>query len=204
MSRSSPPRVARKHAPAFQLRKTTYSKSKPYLLLDFDGRCAYSMQHGSRCDIQVDHFDPTKKKDSVQHYENLFPASSHCNNAKRDTWPSKAMQLRGFRLLNCCKEADYDHVIFEDPNTHLLIGSTVSARFHIEVCDLNAPHLVSERKKRAEYRRKLEASGPIQFAAHVPFEKLADLIRAFREEVETMIPPIKPPPINGSAYKATK
>lgn len=193
MSVSSKPRVVRRHAPPFVLRKSTYGKALEFLLLDFADRCAYSLQHKSRCEMEVDHFDPARKKDDIQKYENLFPSSGHCNRAKGNTPPYGREASRGIRLLNCCRETDYDCVIFEDPETHELVGTTKAARYHIEILDLNAPFLVAERRRRTEYRAKL-GRGPIQCSTSAGFAKLTEVINAFKREVETMIPPIKPPP----------
>lgn len=80
---------------------------------DFDGRCAYSMQHHERAGkLEVDHFDPHKKKDLIQRFENLFPASRHCNGKKSDHWPNKTESAAGCRFLNPCEEMDYGEQIF--------------------------------------------------------------------------------------------
>jgi len=87
-------------------------------MLDFEERCAYSMQHtyragGATC-MEVDHFDPRKKLDEIQKYPNLFLATRHCNGAKRDRWPNNHERKLGVRFLNCCSEVDYGIHIFED------------------------------------------------------------------------------------------
>jgi hypothetical protein len=144
-------RITRKNFPKKPVKRTRYKTVKPNLLLDFDGRCAYSMQHQSRCEIEVDHFDPKQKKDLIQNYNNLFPASRLVNITKSDSWPTASEQDKGLRFLNPCTEKDYDHVIFEDQRTHLLIGTTPAARWHIRMCGLNAHKLREERARRAEY-----------------------------------------------------
>jgi hypothetical protein len=156
---------------------------------DFEGRCAYSMQHHSRSGkLEVDHFDPRRKKDLIQSYDNLFPASRHCNGKKSDTWPTKAEFAAGCRFLNPCEEMDYGEQIFEVPGTHRLVGTTPAAVWHIRVCGLNADHLVNERRKRAEYRATLNKTGVIRIKGN--HEDVAKLIEQFRAEVETMIPEI--------------
>jgi hypothetical protein len=112
------------------------------------------MQHtyragGKKC-MEIDHFNPKKKRDFVQDYSNLFLSTRHCNGAKWDQWPQASEQKLGIRFLNCCQETDYGVHIFEDPDSHELVGVTPQGRFHVRACDLNAPHLVAERAERAD------------------------------------------------------
>src|ERR1700690_2436329 len=141
-------RITRKHFPSRGLTRTGYRAAWESLMKDFESRCAYSMQHvdlagGAKC-MEVDHFNPHKKDDPIQDYANLFLASRHCNGSKRDRWPSNKDQALGLRFLNCCNEQDYGEHIFEDPDTHELVGVTPEGRYHVRNCDLNAPHLVRE------------------------------------------------------------
>jgi hypothetical protein len=110
------------------------------------------MQHEERAGrLEVDHFDPRRKKELRQDINNLFPASRHCNGKKSNHWPNNTEIAAGCRFLNPCKEIDYGEQIFEDPITHNLIGTTPAAIWHIRICGLNAEHLVFERAKRSEY-----------------------------------------------------
>lgn len=143
--------------------------------------------------MEVDHFDPRRKNDLIQDYNNLFWATRYCNNKKSNSWPTKAEARAGARFLNPCKEADYSEQIFEVPGSHILEGTTPAARWHIRTCGLNADHFVHERKLRAEYRQLLEGVG-MQTKAHVVLTVVAETIAAFRAQVEKMIPPILPPP----------
>lgn len=159
---------------------------------DFEGRCGYSMQHHSRAGrLEVDHFDPRRKKDLIQDYNNLFPASRHCNGKKSDTWPSAAERAAGCRFLNPCEEMDYGEQVFEDPVTHRLVGVNPAAVWHIRVCGLNADHLIHERKRRAAYWATLKQTAVRIKGAH---HEVAELITKFREEVEAMIPEIPKTP----------
>jgi hypothetical protein len=193
MQPSHTPRVRRVNHPPFKLRAHTYRKARPYLLKDFDSRCAYSMQHVSRTQMEIDHFDPSQKTRPTQRYDNLFLASRHCNRAKSDTWPSASQRKKQIRFLDCWKEQDYGTCIFEDSANHELVGTTPAAIYHIEVCDLNAPHLVAERARRSKYRTLLGRT-VIGFRANLSFAQINDVIDAFAAEVETMIPPVPPPP----------
>jgi hypothetical protein len=164
----------------------------PELMRDFQGRCAYSMQHRERAgELEVDHFDPRRRNDLIQKYENLFLASRHCNCKKGDNWPLRAEQAAGCRFLNPCEEMDYGEHIFENPVTHRLVGVTPAARWHIRICGLNADHLVHERTKRAEYWDLLKNTG---VRVKRSLADVGDLIHKFKTEVELMIPQIEPVP----------
>jgi hypothetical protein len=146
------------------------------------------MQHTSRAGgpkcLEVDHFNPNKKREPIQQYTNLFPATRHCNGAKRDRWPSNKDRQLGMRFLNCCAEIDYGVHIFEDPDSHKLVGVTPAGKYHVRNCDLNAPHLVKERADRAEFWRILEDQ-------RVRIKQGWTLTEALRSVVENMIPKIE-------------
>jgi hypothetical protein len=150
------------------------------------------MQHQERAgQMEVDHFDPRRKKELIQDYSNLFLASRHCNNKKGEHWPTTAERAAGCRFLNPCEEVDYGEQIYEDPQTHRLIGVTPAARWHIRICGLNADHLVHERAKRAEYWHLLKNKGVLVRGS---LADVAELIHKFKTEVELMIPEIPPIP----------
>jgi hypothetical protein len=200
MSPSKKPRVVRSHKPKRKFTENTYRKAKPYLLQDFLGRCAYSLQHHKKIGwtvMETDHHDPQLKGAARNNYDNLFPASRHCNGSKSDHWPTKTMKIAGIRFLNPCKETDYGEQIFEDPVTHHLVGTTKAAIFHIRVLQLNAQHLVEERKERSVLEEVLDKT-----PALVKNQGLAiETVNALRQSKELMIPPIPAPPI--SAIGAT-
>ena len=153
---------------------------------DFAGRCAYSCQHVSRAGgpkcMEVDHFDPRRKKDVVQNYENLFLSTRHCNGAKRDR-PTAKERAAGLRFINPCKEWDYGKHLFEDPQTHRLVGVSPEGIYHIRCCDLNAPHLIDERRDRAYIRGLgITVNHPGSLDAST------DAIRALLAQVDLMIP----------------
>ena len=192
MLSSKKARIKRGPPPARVIKRTRYRNVLPELMRNFDGRCAYSMQHHKRCGkLEVDHFDPRKKKDLIQRYENLFPASRHCNGKKSDHWPTKTETAAGCRFLNPCEEVDYGDQIFEDPDTHRLVGTTPTAIWHIRICALNADQLVNERAKRAKYVDQLKNKA---IRVKRALNEVGELIGSFRAEVETMIPEIAPPP----------
>jgi hypothetical protein len=194
MSSSTEPRIQRGPAPTKPIKRHKYRKALPYLIRDFFGRCAYSMQHFSRAgNLEVDHFNPKLKDKFIQDYNNLFPASRHCNSTKSNKWPNHDELAAGCRFLNPCREMDYGEQIWEQPMTHLLIGTTSAAKWHIRMCGLNAFHLVDERAKRARYLDLLQRT-PVLIKRDLGVAR--QLINNFKEEVELMIPEIPPAPID--------
>ena len=185
------PRVIRNNRPSKRITKSNYRKaSLSYLLLDFDGRCAYSMQKVEGKMAEVDHFDPRKKNDCVQEYDNLFLASRHCNGSKWHTWPTSAQQQKGIRFLNCCEEDDYGVCIFENKNSHELIGITPAAKWHIITLDLNAPFLVRERRKRAEIAEILSRPVQLKNLSSDAMQLLKDSLSALKFDKVNLIPDI--------------
>ena len=187
-------RVKRGSPPKKPIKRHKYRDALPELIRDFGARCAYSMQHEVRCgSLEVDHFDPRKKKNLYQDYDNLFPASRHCNGKKSDNWPTKTELAAGCRFLNPCEEMDYEEQIFEDPVTHKLVGVTPAAKWHIRICGLNADRLIEERRRRAKHWRTIR-NRAIKVKKNIPHEAAKELITSFSEEVGLMIPEISPPP----------
>jgi hypothetical protein len=147
--------------------------------------------------MEVDHFNPKKKEHSIQEYSNLFLSTRHCNGAKRDRWPKSKDRQRGIRFLDCCREADYGQHILEDPDTHELVGTTPAGKYHVRNCDLNAPHLVQERRERAELRRLVEKT-PIVLSPKYLWDQ-SEKAAALKEVLKTMIPEI--PYLEGEALE---
>jgi 5-methylcytosine-specific restriction endonuclease McrA len=198
MSPSTPPRVVR-HPPRRKFTESTYRQAIPYLLSDFQARCAYSLQHVNRVGlrlIEVDHFNPNLRGPARNAYSNLFPATRHCNGSKHDTWPEPHFRKLGARFLNPTKEQDYGDQIFEDPVSNHLVGTTPAGKYHIRCCDLNAPHLVLERAERDRLHRLLKAFPvtaklTLQLTNQGPMLDASSLLRTI---LENMIPQIPPPP----------
>jgi hypothetical protein len=139
--------------------------------------------------MEIDHFDPTLNGAARNEYSNLMLATAHCNNFKREKWPHKVLRDQGFRFLNPTLEQDYEEHLFEDPETHELVTTTPTGRYHIDMLDLNNKAFVRERKARAEFRKlkkMLPTLGPNP-------SQLTEMTRALHG-VRFMIPPIAPPP----------
>ncbi len=142
--------------------------------------------------MEIDHFNPKVPGRKRNTYSNLFQATRHCNNAKSDTWPSSEDKKLGLRFLNPCKERDYGKHIFEDKNSHELIGVTSAGEYHIDYLDLNAPHLVHERATRSRLRNILNDTGIIAKPATDASDEITIgyLIQAITKEKNDMIPDI--------------
>jgi hypothetical protein len=195
-------RIIRKHRPKTKLTRHNYRRRAiGALRTDFEDRCAYSMQHcqhaGGMSALEIDHFDPRRKNDHIQDYDNLFLARRNSNLRKSANWPSPELMKRGIRFLNCCEEMDYGKCIFEDPITSRVFGTTPAAKYHIRVLDLNAEELITERKTRANIvkilastsvtvRRRPGGSQGVQQDFKLPLL----IIQHLREQLKTMIPSI--------------
>ena len=197
-------RVKRGPAPVLYnpIRKSQYRKCLPELKRDFESRCAYCMRHIEfDSAMEVDHFDPREKNESIQRYANLFLSDRHCNSSKSDEWPTADEINKGIRFLNCCEEEDYNECIFEDTGTHELVGTTPAAKYHIDTIDLNAPELVDQRKKRSEYLltiRDLEQTSK-QFNSQENQIVVNDVLAKLKPHMKEYIPFIKAPPAQESA-----
>lgn len=190
VKRNTPPRIFTKH---------NYREAWSYLMTDFQERCAYSMQHISRAsgrrNMHIDHFNPHLKKEYFQEYRNLFLSTSHCNGSKSDRWPTnKERRELGWRFLDCTKEADYGVHIFEDPDTHEVVGVTPAGRYQVLNCDLNAPQFIEERQQRAKCWETLNSKPIFSAGFSLPQELLL-----IKEIAEKMIPEI--PYLSGEALE---
>lgn len=196
MSNSALPRIKRGTGPKAKLTSQNYrSRALPFLLEDFKERCGYSMRHvlycGKKC-LEIDHFNSQAKANKRHLYSNLILAHRICNNKKQDFWPTAKERRDGIRYINPCEEADYDFQIFENPDTHELVGTTPAAKYHILMLDLNDPSFVQERKDRSDLANCLEGRRPAVLKGG--FSELSDGIKAMREMLNRMIPLISPPP----------
>ncbi len=188
-------RVRRGEPPKGKLNSKNYRRrALPALLRDFERRCAYSLRHeqqaGGLTHMEVDHFNPTLPSRLRNKYSNLFLSTRHCNLKKHAYWPTPADQKKGIRFLNCCEEMDYGVHIFENPETHELVGVTPAGRYHIIACDLNADHLVTERRERSLLRALLTRTVAI-VRPTADLGSLRASLTLLGSIVDRMIPPIR-------------
>jgi hypothetical protein len=184
-------RISRGSPPQGKLTENNYrDRAREPLRRDFNDRCAYSQRHtlysGLRC-MEIDHFDPTLKGAARHKYRNLMWSTRLCNNAKLRYWPSLADRRKGIRFLNPCKEWDYGLCIFENPITHELIGKTPAARYHIEILRLNDESFIFERSLRTTLSELFKNP---KVSLEGSFKEIQKRIKAEREKLEILIPPI--------------
>jgi len=140
--------------------------------------------------MNIDHFDPRKKRRLRQAYSNLNLASSECNSSKSNHWPNRQQRLSGARFLNPCKEKDYGVHIFEDPTTHELVGTSIAGTYQILMCNLNAQHFVLERADRTALAQILFGPKKIKSDSVNVQQSISQLRQSYKRK----IPPIPPPP----------
>ena len=196
MCNFSTPRIKKGSGPKCVLHNSNYRRrALPYLRVDFNQRCAYSMRHwilaGGESQMEVDHFNPRLKGQARHRYKNLFLASRVCNNAKSDSWPTAREAAAGIRLIDPTVEGDYGVQIFEDPITHELVGTTPAARYHIDIMDLNAESFFDERRCRSA-AAKLMKTRPARISGDL--SQAREAIRVVLQLIERWIPPIPAPP----------
>lgn len=172
----------------------------PYLVEDFEHRCAYSLVHISdmtKMEMEVDHVNPATKQRSKVAYTDLVIAYRPCNNSKRAHWPTKAQQRDGVRYLLPRTDVDYGTHIFEDPVTHKVWGATPAGIWHIEKLNLNDEFLVKRRAKRARWNAILAGDNTILTFPPGVEDKASASIAEIKELSITAIPPLplKPQPV---------
>jgi hypothetical protein len=142
--------------------------------------------------MEIDHFNPTLQGLARNEYSNLMLATRHCNSSKSDTWPTLRQQANGMRFLNPCVETDFGVHIFEDPDTFLLWGATAEGRFQIRMLDLNANHLVQERRARHTLRALWNRQGRVEYVGTFAegAAEIADGLKELRRQTNLMIPPL--------------
>jgi len=155
---------------------------------------AHHLRSGGTGAMDIDHHDPGKSLWTKNSYDNLFLASRHCNGKKGKRWPKPEQLAAGVRYLNPCKEVDYGHQIFEDPATFEVWGATPAAKYHVRMLDLNAEHLVRERRSRFDLWALWRSKGIVTMRAGANLTDVATGIRVFKSELDLMIPLIAQQP----------
>jgi hypothetical protein len=190
------PRLQRGSPPDYELNDSNVRTAQPFLLRDSGGRCAYSMIHEREIGketIEVDHFDPRKVDGKKNHnYDNLLPAYGPCNRSKGNKWPRPEAEALGVRFLNPSVERDYGVHLFEDPESHKIVGFTGAGKYHVRHLALNTEYLNYKRKNRSIARGLRDKVQLIQ--AFSPYD--AAQLNNFLGDAESAIPDIDPPPLD--------
>ncbi len=137
--------------------------------------------------MEVDHFNPKLRHPFRNRHGNLIVASRHCNGAKSDTWPTEEDRRQGIYLINPYEEEDYGRHIVEDTVSGKLVGRTVAGRWHIEILDLNADHLVQKRLDRTRLANTFLAAA-MASGSDSSNEMLRALFAKLDEAKSTMLP----------------
>lgn len=189
-SNANAARIEHGAPPDYDLNDNNVRTAKGFLLRDSGGRCAYSMIHENECGtetIEVDHFDPRKHEGKKNHdYKNLLPAYGPCNRSKSNKWPSVEKETAGLRFLNPSVEGDYGVHLFEDPESHKIVGVTPAGRYHLGHLALNTEYLV---RKRANRSRALAMLPKLNLLPGLTPEQLR-----WVNDSASAIPEIDPPP----------
>lgn len=139
-----------------------YSNAKPYLLADFESRCAYCMIHvrthtDGEYGFEIDHFRPRSKGGSLLAYDNLHLSCSWCNKWKSGAWPTPSQEKRGIGFIDPCCEHDYG-VHFVENDDGELVPQSRRGEYHIKRIRLNRQTRIELRQTRnalIEESRKL-------------------------------------------------
>lgn len=146
------PRVKRGKGPKSSMTEATYrKKALPFLLQDFERRCAYCLdpdefRHPSQ--NHVDHFDCKLKKRQRHQYKNLMLACVTCNTCKHDK-PVMNPFSKEQRILNCTVVNEFIEHIREQPDGQWE-AIKESGNYHLESIGLREPCHVNKRRVRRE------------------------------------------------------
>jgi len=130
-----------------------YSEHRKNLKEDFNHRCGYCDSHDGfrRAHYEIDHFIPKKYlketftkpeeyKDKEQEYSNLVYACRSCNNAKRNKWPTKSMDVchkDNVGFIDPCK-SEYDDQ-FDRKDNGEIIAITELGKWIYKELNLSKP-----------------------------------------------------------------
>lgn len=181
-------RVKRGPGPMKKLSKATYrKKALPFLLEDFNSRCAYCLDPGEfrhPSQQQIDHFNCRLGGRRRHQYKNLMLACAACNLSKHDK-PIANPFDKEQRLLNCTLEHEFPEHIVELPNGQW-VPKTKAGEYHLRSIGLQEPSHQNKRGARrmvAERIRSLcldaiqyQTQNPIEIQRQLT-ETIAGLIR---------------------------
>ena len=138
-----------------------YRRYKSWLREDFGHRCGYcqihEIHHGGDWHFQVDHFRPKSRPEFLHlacEYSNLLYSCDHCNNMKRDLWPSDQPLVDGIGWLDPCDHdlADHYYYGFRDEAFELVCVTKIG-RWMALTLGLDQPARISRRRILAEEER---------------------------------------------------
>ena len=189
-------RVKRGPGPKVMLTDGNYrKKALPYLLGDFEHRCAYCLdpdefRHPSL--NHVEHFDCKIHGRRRHAYKNLMLACAACNQTKHDKPVVNPFDKRQ-RLLNCTEENEFTEHLREHDDGQWE-AATPAGEYHLAVIGLQES---CHRAKRRERRRMAERlrdllTQAIQYKSHNPPELHRQIMEMVRGSLALMdkFPPL--------------
>lgn len=170
------------HRSPAPLTTRNYRLFRLYIREDFQECCAYCFLHerfaGGERNFELDHFRPRSLFEHLAHeYNNIYYACHICNLTKHDSWPSDALQAKGYRFVDACAENFSFH--FRDGNGHWQPMSR-AGEYSAERLRLNTEHLVQVRRL---LYRLLEHNGKPPIDWDQPLTpQLAPILRLLSQE----------------------
>ena len=116
---------------------------------DFRRTCAYcvlsELWAGGVENFELEHFRPKSLFPHLSsNFYNLYWSCHACNKLKRTLWPTPEMLHAGIGFVDLCASSFEEHFVDEPDGTWT--AKTESARFTIEMLQLNRPHMVQLRQ----------------------------------------------------------
>jgi hypothetical protein len=148
-------RVKRSHGPKSVMTENTYrKKALPFLLKDFEKKCAYCLDPNDfriPSHDQVDHFNCKLRGRNRHYYKNLMLGCAACNHSKHDKPLVNPFDTEQ-RLLNCTEENEFIGHIKEEADGQW-VALSKAGEYHLESIGLTVD---CHRKKRQERRKMIE------------------------------------------------
>jgi hypothetical protein len=125
-----------------------YRSFRPFVREDFSRQCAFCLLSellaGGEENFELDHFRPRQRfPDLLNDFYNIYYSCHPCNHIKRDSWPTQALEDRGIRFVDLCKEDFASH--FSVDKSGRWHGLTNPGKYTVDKLNLNRQHLVSVR-----------------------------------------------------------
>lgn len=190
------PRVRRSAGPKSAMTKATYrKKALPFLMKDFEGKCAYCLDPGDFRHVNqshVEHFNCRLKEREKNRYGNLMLACATCNLCKHDKPVINSFDAEQ-RLLNCTIETEFPEHIVEMPDGQWF-PLTKAGEYHLASIGLKED---CHRRKRFARRSMAEqvlalCTTAIQYKSANPEELHNRVMEAIRATLSTLdaFPPL--------------
>ena len=132
--------------------KGKYTDWKAMLAVEGGHMCIYcticDAHYGGMRNFHVEHYRPKSLFEDLEHqYSNLFYACGICNTFKGDDWPSDpTSDTFDYVHYPDPSQTDYSKLFVVDPNTALVSGTNIAAKYMVEKLNLNRAQILRNRK----------------------------------------------------------